>query len=102
MITPQVCRGVILSLNPIHENKTINIGVVAFIKSALTARVVCRAIYINELKMVTEKMARIVMIFKWFRIKFHWFLSGFTAKGRMIIKAMAQRQKDIAMGGIVS
>ena len=89
-------------MNRINENKTINIGVMAFTKIALTAIVDCRAKYINELKMVTEKMARIVMIFQWLRIKSHWLLSGFTAKGRIISKAMAQRQKDIAIGGIAS
>jgi len=102
MITPNVCRMVILSLNPIHENKTINIGVMAFTKIALTARVECRAKYIKELKMVTEKIARSEMIFQWLRIKPNWLLRGFMAKGRMIIKAMAQRQKHNAMGGIAS
>jgi hypothetical protein len=102
MITPHVCRRVILSLNRINENKTINIGVMAFTKIALTAIVDCRAKYINESKMVTEKMARSVMIFQWLRIKTHSLLSGFTAKGRIIINAMAQRQKDMAIGGITS
>ena len=66
---PTVCLKVILSLKPIQETSTINMGIIEFIRTVFVTVDDFSAMYINMLKLVTERIANKVRIFQFCRIK---------------------------------
>ena len=63
------CLNVIRSLKPIQEINTINIGIIEFIKTVFVTVDDFNAMYINMLKLVTDRIANNVRIFQFLRIK---------------------------------
>ena len=100
IIMPTACLSVICSLNPIQETNTINIGIIEFIKTVFVTVDDFRAMYINMLKLVTDRIASNVRIFQFRRIKSLWCTICLREKGRIINNATAQRQNARVMGGI--
>ena len=97
---PMVCLNVIPSLKPIHDTNTIKIGIIEFIKTVFVTVDDFSAMYMNMLKLVTDRIASNVRIFQFRRIKSLWCTMCLSEKGRMINNATAQRQNARVMGGI--
>ena len=66
---PIACLNVIRSLKPIQETNTINIGIIELIKTVFVTVDDFSAMYINMLKLVTDRIANNVRIFQFRRIK---------------------------------
>lgn len=61
---PTACLNVIRSLKPIQEINTINIGIIEFIKTVFVTVDNFSAMYINMLKLVTDRTANNERIFQ--------------------------------------
>ena len=68
-IIPTACLKEIFSLKPIQETSTINIGIIEFIKTVFVTVDEFSAMYMNMLKLETDRIANNVRIFQFCRIK---------------------------------